>query len=168
MSPQIVKVACCCIKQQQASESHLLLWACCRRQEAYERELEKYAVRRNPLGMDRHHRYYWCVIPLTCRQTHTATLNLEISCCCWSASFAIVTSACLLGQVGMPTWNCLCLPSQWRPGVFPPCAPHALHVVCLLAGCTASKLMVGAVTQSSGLQPCSHAQILLDDSPQQD
>lgn len=32
----------------------------CRRQEAYERELEKYAVRRNPLGMDRHHRYYWC------------------------------------------------------------------------------------------------------------
>lgn len=33
----------------------------CRRQEAYERELEKYAVRRNPLGMDRHHRFYWSV-----------------------------------------------------------------------------------------------------------
>lgn len=27
----------------------------------YERELEKYAVRRNPLGMDRHHRCYWSV-----------------------------------------------------------------------------------------------------------
>lgn len=33
----------------------------CRRQEAYEKELEKYTVRRNPLGMDRHHRYYWSV-----------------------------------------------------------------------------------------------------------
>lgn len=30
-----------------------------RRQEAYERELEKLSVRRNPLGMDRHHRFYW-------------------------------------------------------------------------------------------------------------
>ncbi|DBA92727.1 TPA: hypothetical protein ACH3X1_002933 [Trebouxia sp. C0004] len=30
-----------------------------KRQEVYEKELEKYTVRRNPLGMDRHHRYYW-------------------------------------------------------------------------------------------------------------
>ncbi|DBB13479.1 TPA: hypothetical protein ACH3X3_000533 [Trebouxia sp. C0006] len=30
-----------------------------KRQEAYEKELEKFTVRRNPLGMDRHHRCYW-------------------------------------------------------------------------------------------------------------
>ena len=31
----------------------------CRRQEAYQRELEKFAVRRAPLGADRAHRRYW-------------------------------------------------------------------------------------------------------------
>ena len=36
--------------------------SCCRRQEAYEKELEKLSVRRNPLGMDRHHRFYWCAL----------------------------------------------------------------------------------------------------------
>jgi hypothetical protein len=31
----------------------------CRRQEAFEKELEKCSVRRNPLGWDRKHRRYW-------------------------------------------------------------------------------------------------------------
>ena len=31
----------------------------CREQEAYEKELEKFSIRRAPLGMDRHYRQYW-------------------------------------------------------------------------------------------------------------
>lgn len=31
----------------------------CRQQEAYEKELEKFSIRRQPLGMDRYYRRYW-------------------------------------------------------------------------------------------------------------